>query len=48
MKRVMLIRSNPVNPDPPVEKMADTLLKQGYQVTIVGWDRYGKYDIIHK
>ena len=38
-KRVILLRSNPVAPDPPVEKAADTLLSQGYQVTIVGWDR---------
>lgn len=38
-KRVVLLRSNPVNPDPPVEKMAETLLENGYDVTIVGWDR---------
>lgn len=39
MKRVVLLRSNPVNPDPPVEKMANTLLRNGYEVTIVAWDR---------
>lgn len=39
MKRVVLIRSNPVNPDPPVEKMANALLKLGYDVHIVAWDR---------
>lgn len=39
MKRVVLLRSTPVQPDPPVEKMANTLLEEGYQVTIVAWDR---------
>ena len=43
MKRVILIRSNPVRPDPPVEKAALALLKAGYQVTIIGWDRDGEY-----
>lgn len=37
--RVVLIRSNPVSPDPPVEKVADTLLANGYEVTVIGWDR---------
>jgi len=44
MKRVVLIRSNPVMPDPPVEKMADTLLEMGYAVTIVAWDRNSDTD----
>ena len=39
MKRVVLLRSNPVNPDPPVEKAALALLNAGYNVTIIGWDR---------
>ncbi len=39
MKKILLIRSNPVNPDPPVEKIANTLLGLGYSVTILGWDR---------
>lgn len=39
MKRVILLRSNPVNPDPPVEKAALALLSAGYNVTIIGWDR---------
>ena len=38
-KHIVLLRSNPVAPDPPVEKVADTLLGQGYTVTIVGWER---------
>ena len=43
MERVILIRSNPVNPDPPVEKMTKTLLESGYDVTILAWDRDAKY-----
>lgn len=39
--RVVLIRSNAVAPDPPVEKVADALLKAGHSVTILGWDRLG-------
>lgn len=39
MKRVVLLRSNPVLPDPPVEKTADFLLSEGYKVTILAWDR---------
>ncbi len=45
MKKVVLLRSNPVNPDPPVEKMASALLKDGYHVTIIGWDRETDYDL---
>lgn len=43
MKRVILLRSNPVNPDPPVEKAALALLNAGYRVTIIGWDRDAAY-----
>ena len=43
MKRVILLRSNPVDPDPPVEKVALTLLRAGYTVTIIGWDRDADY-----
>lgn len=42
MNRVVLIRSNPVQPDPPVEKMADALLEMGMQVDILAWDRSRK------
>lgn len=38
-KRVVLIRSNPVSPDPPVEKVANTLIANGYDVSVIGWDR---------
>lgn len=43
MARVVLIRSNPVSPDPPVEKMANALLGLGHSVHIVGWDRSSDY-----
>ena len=42
MKRVVLLRSNPVQPDPPVEKMADALLEMGMQVDVLAWDRSQK------
>ena len=45
MKRVILLRSNPVNPDPPVEKAALALLNAGYHVQILGWDRDANYGI---
>lgn len=44
-KKVVLIRSNSVSPDPPVEKMASTLLKEGYNVTIIGWDREANHPL---
>lgn len=47
-KRVVLLRSNPVNPDPPVEKMAETLTENGCGVTIVGWDREEEYFLKEK
>ena len=45
MKRVILLRSTPVDPDPPVEKAALALLNAGYQVRILGWDRDADYGI---
>lgn len=51
-KRVLILRSNPVDPDPRVEKEADTLLEAGYSVDIFCWDRgsdhaieYGKIEL---
>lgn len=44
MKRAVLLRTNPVNPDPPVEKMAETLKEKGYHVEIVAWDRATAYE----
>lgn len=36
---IVITRSNPIAPDPRVEKCAHALLKAGYAVQIVGWDR---------
>lgn len=41
--RVVLIRATEVMPDPPVEKMANTLISQGHSVTILAWDRSNTY-----
>lgn len=43
--RVLILRSNPVDPDPRVEKEADTLLKAGYPVDIFCWDRSSDHDV---
>ncbi|OGO25453.1 MAG: glycosyltransferase WbuB [Chloroflexi bacterium RBG_16_52_11] len=40
--RILICRSNPVAPDPRVEKTARALFSRGYRVQIVGWDRTGK------
>ena len=40
---VVLLRSNPVNPDSRVEKEANSLIKAGYKVHILAWDRDNKY-----
>lgn len=37
--RVVILRSNPVNPYPAVERLAQTLFASGYQVRAIGWDR---------
>lgn len=37
--RVVICRSNPVAPDPRVEKYARAFLEAGHQVTVIGWDR---------
>ncbi|WP_138205979.1 glycosyltransferase family 4 protein [Haloimpatiens lingqiaonensis] len=42
-KSVVFLRSNPVNPDPRVEKEANSLIKEGYNVIVVAWDRSEKY-----
>ena len=41
---IVLIRSNPVRPYPRLEKMAGCLLRQGYGVTILAWDRESDYE----
>lgn len=39
--RVLILRSNPVAPDPRVEKIARSLSGAGYSVRVLGWDRSG-------
>ncbi|ACJ17187.1 glycosyltransferase [Thermococcus onnurineus NA1] len=43
MKRVVMTLSNPFKPDPRVYKEASSLVKAGYDVTIIAWDREEKY-----
>jgi len=42
---VIICRSNPIAPDPRVEKTARALAKGGWKVTIVGWDRTGELPV---
>ena len=37
--RVLICRSNPIAPDPRVEKEAKALVEAGYDVEALGWDR---------
>lgn len=41
--RIVLLRSTAVMPDPPVEKMANTLIELGHEARIVAWDRNDTY-----
>ncbi len=41
--RIVFLRSNPVDPDPRVEKEANALLKAGHSVIVVAWDRGKTY-----
>jgi len=41
VKRIIILRSNPVAPDPRVEKVADWLHHDGWTVTVFAWDRGG-------
>lgn len=46
MKNVYIIRSNDVNPDPRVEKIASFLMLD-YNVTVLAWDRSGVNKNLH-
>lgn len=41
---IVLIRSNPVRPYPRLEKMANCLLKRGYGIRVLAWDRDSNYE----
>ena len=36
---ILIIRSNPIAPDPRVEKVAHTLVKSGHRVDVLAWSR---------
>ncbi len=40
--RVLICRSNPISPDPRVEKIAHALVDGGYSVQLLGWDNTGQ------
>lgn len=40
---VVIVRSNPINPDPRTENEATSLGKNGYNVSMLGWDRNLQY-----
>lgn len=43
--KVLFLRSNPVRPDSRVEKEVDALVKCGYDVFVLGWDRDENYPL---
>lgn len=43
MKRVVMLRSNPIRPYPRLEKMANCLAGMGCEVTVLAWDRDDNY-----
>jgi glycosyltransferase involved in cell wall biosynthesis len=43
--RILFCRSNPIQPDPRVEKEAFALSEAGYDVDVVAWDRDGIYPV---
>jgi glycosyltransferase involved in cell wall biosynthesis len=38
---ILITRSNPISPDPRVEKIGRALIGAGYSVQVLGWDRIG-------
>ena len=41
--KVIMVVTNHFNPDPRVYKEAKSLVRNGYEVIIIAWDRVGKY-----
>lgn len=41
--KIVMLRSNPVKPDPRVEKEASSLLKANHEVKVIAWDRDADY-----
>ncbi len=42
MPRIIITRSNGIDPDPRVEKIARAIQSAGYSVQLLGWDKTGK------
>jgi glycosyltransferase involved in cell wall biosynthesis len=45
IQRVLICRSNPIAPDPRVEKIARALVRGGYAVQLLGWDQTGQHPL---
>jgi len=41
--QILITRSNPISPDPRVEKIGRALISAGYSVQALGWDRSGNF-----
>ncbi len=46
--QIVICRSNPVAPDPRVEKEARALTEAGYKVQVIGWDRSAAFPVEEK
>ncbi len=46
--RLLICRSNPIAPDPRVEKEALALTQAGYHTTLLGWDRTARLPTVDK
>ena len=42
-RQIRMLLSNAFRPDPRVLKEARSLAEAGYEVTVIAWDREGKY-----
>ena len=55
-KQILIVRSNPIDPDPRVEKMARALAEANHRILILGWDHtcrlpaveHRSYAVIHR
>jgi len=48
VRKVKIIVSNPVAPDPRVSKEASSLARLGYEVRVLAWDRSGRFPRFQK
>lgn len=46
--KIIMLRSNPIDPDVRLEKEAKTLANAGHDVTLVGWQRFGNAPVQEK